>query len=518
MTDRGTIHKFRAMTRALLIAIVLAGAATAFAQQADTVRIRYRGDINRLDPQFQASLHDYGVADNIYSQLVRLEPGTSNIIPDLATSWEISDDGLTYTFHLREGVQWHRDFGEVTSEDVKWTYERMMGEDSTSPGRFDFASIESIDAPDPYTVIFNLSAPHAPLLGKLAYNRRTGIVNREAIEQFGDDYNFNAVGSGPYMLESWTPGQEIVLVANPDYYEEGLPRTERIILVPIADDAVAAGALGTGEVMLGLFRDPSAIALLEQNPDLVVDRGPQSAISALYYRIDRPPFDDVRVRQAVHHAIDKEAIIADVLTGVANIAHTFITPLARGSAEDSVVRYEYDPERARELLAEAGYPDGGIAVDLLTTQLEPWPLVSPILQFYLEEVGFDVNFRQLEHGTYGDERANSNYDMVVLTVTGPPDPETWMGLVHSSDTPPGINSSYYNNPEIDALIEQATAEVDEEVRADLYRQIQEIALEEAAMLPVYHLGVQVVRNSRVEGFPVPIAHDYPLKYLIVNEE
>jgi len=516
MTDQGKFHKFTQTMRLLLITAIIAGTATALAQ-VDTVRVRYRGDINRLDPQFQASLHDYGVADNIYSQLVRLAPGTSDIIPDLATSWDVSEDGLTYTFHLRQGVQWHRGLGEVTSADVKWTYERMMGPDSTSPGRFDFSSIESIDAPDPYTVIFNLSAPHAPLLGKLAYNRRTGIVNQEAIEKFGDDYNFNAVGSGPYMLESWTPGQEIVLVANPDYYEEGLPKTHRIVLVPIADDAVAGGALGNGEVMLGLFRDPTTIASLEQNPDLVVDRGPQSAISALYYRMDRPPFDDIRVRQAVQHAINKEEIIADVLTGVANIARTFITPLAKGSAEDSVIRYEYDPERARELLAEAGYGDG-IAVDLLTTQLEPWPLVSPILQFYLEEVGFDINFRQLEHGTYGDERGNSNYDMVVLTVTGPPDPDTWMGLIHSSNVPPGNNSSYYNSPEVDALIEQATATVNDEARADLYRQIQEIAMEDAALVPIYHLGVQVVRSTRVEGFPVPIAHDFPLKYLVVHEE
>lgn len=516
MAGQGMILRFTGAMRLLFITAVIVSASTAMAQ-VDTVRVRYRGDITRLDPQFQSSLHDYGVADNIYSQLVRLQPGTSNVIPDLATSWEVSDDGLTYTFHLREGVQWHRGNGEVTSEDVKWTYERMIGPDSTSPGRFDFASIQSIDAPDPYTVIFHLSAPHSPLLGKLAYNRLTGIVNREIIEAHPDDYNFHAIGSGPYMLESWTPGQEIVLIANPDYYEEGLPKTNRIILVPIADDAVAGGALGTGEVMLGLFRDPNTIATLEQNPNLIVDRGPQSAISALYYRMDRPPFDDIRVRQAVQHAINKEEIIADVLTGVANIAHTFITPLAKGSAADSVIRYEYDPDRARELLAEAGYGNG-ISVDLLTTQLEPWPLVSPILQFYLEEVGFHINFRQLEHGTYGAERANSNYDMVVLTVTGPPDPDTWMGLVHSLDTPPGFNSSYYNNPVVDALIDEATATVDEDVRADLYRQIQEIALEDAALVPIYHLGVQVVRNSRVDGFPVPIAHDFTLKYLVVHGE
>lgn len=498
----------------LLLIALLAFGFGALAQ-ADSVTVRFRGDITTLDPQFQSSLHDYGVSDNIYSQLLRYEFGSSNIVGDLATSWEVSDDGLTYTFHLRQGVQWHRGFGELTSADVKWTYDRMLGPDSTSPGRFDYSSVDRIEAPDPYTVVFHLSAPHASLLGQLAYVARTGIANQRAIEQFGNEYNFNAIGSGPYMLDSRIPGQEIVLVANPDYYEEGLPKTRRIVLIPIADDAVAGGALGTGEVMLGLFRDPDTIAALEATPGIVVDRGPQSAISGLYYRVDRPPFDDIRVRQAVHHAINKEELVAEVLTGVATVAHTFITPLAQGSAGDTVPRYAYDPERARQLLAEAGY-GGGISIDLLTTQLEPWPLVSPILQFYLEEVGFDVQFRQLEHGAYGTERANSNYDTVVLTVTGRPDPDTWMGLVHSSALPPGINSAYYNNPEIDALIAQATATIDDDERAALYVRIQELALEDAALVPIYHLGVQVVRHAQVEGFPVPIAHEFPLKYLVVN--
>lgn len=495
---------------ALLIAAFLGSAQAQ--SDADTLYIRYRGDIARLDPQFQSSLHDYGVADNIYSQLVRYEPGTSNVVGDLATEWEVSDDGLVYTFHLREGVQWHRGFGEVTAHDVKWTYDRMIAPDSQSPGRFDFSMIERIDVLDDHTVVFNLSEPHGPLLNKLAYNRRTGIVNQEAIEQFGADYNFNAVGSGPYMLDEWAPGERIVLAANPDYYEEGLPVTPRIVLVPIADDAVASGALGTGELVLGMFRDPDAIAALEANPNLVVDRGPQSAISALYYRMDRPPFDDIRVRQAVHHAIDKDTLIASVLTGVADVAHTFITPLAPGSAVETVARYPYDPERARQLLADAGYPNG-FQVNLLTTQLEPWPLVSPMLQFYLEDVGIQIDYRQLEHGTYGTERANSNYDMVVLTVTGPPDPDTWMGLVHSSNTPPGNNNSYYANPEVDALIEEATATVDPAARADLYRRVQELVLEDAALLPVFHLGVQVVRDPRIEGFPTPIAHEFPLKFI-----
>jgi peptide/nickel transport system substrate-binding protein len=501
---------------AVAVAVVLGVAQFASAQDG-TVRIRYRGDITTLDPQMQSSLHDYGVADNIYSQLVKYEVGTSNIVPDLAESWEISEDGLTYTFHLRRGVQWHRGFGEVTSEDVKWTYDRIIAPDSRSPGRFDFSSIERIEAPDPYTVIFHLSAPHGPLLNKLAYNRNTGIVNRRALEQYGADYNFNAVGSGPFMLETWVPGQEIVLVANPDFYEEGVPRTQRIVLIPIADDAVAGGAMANGEVVLGLFRDPNTLAALEANPNLVVDRGQQSAISALYLRTDRPPFDDIRVRQAVQHAINKDELIADVLTGVATVAHTFITPLAKGSAADTVMRYAYDPALARQLLAEAGYPDG-VSVDLLTTQLEPWPLVSPILQFYLEDIGFDIEFRQMEHGAYGQERNNSNYDMVVLTITGPPDPDTWMGVVHSSDTPPGFNSSYYANPEVDALVEQATSTVDEEERAALYRQIQEIVLQDTPFVPLYHLGVQVVRHPSVRGFPVPLAHDFPLKYLeIVND-
>jgi peptide/nickel transport system substrate-binding protein len=519
MTDhdlhpRATASRMAAITVLLAALVMTAG----FAQPTtDTLSIRYRGDISQLDPRRHSSLHDIGMADNIYSQLLRFIPGTAELIPDLATHWEISDDGLVYTFHLREGVQWHRGYGEVTAEDVKWTYETMLSGDFPSTGQFRFGMMDRVEAPDPYLVEIHLSEPHGPLLNKLGYPWNTGIVNRQAIEEFGADYTSHAIGSGPYMLESWTPNSEIVLVANPDYFEEGLPRTGRIVLVPIADDAVAAGPLGTGELVLGLFRDPDAVAALEANPNLVVDRGTQSAVSSLFYRMDRPPFEDLRVRQAVHHAIDKDTLLDTVLSGVATVAHTLVSPLADGSAEDSVVRYEYDPERARQLLTEAGYPDG-FEVTLLTTQLEPWPLVSPILQFYLEEVGIRVDYRQLEHGTYGAERNNANYDMVVLTVTGPPDPDTWMQLVHSDNVPPGNNVSFYANQEVDLLIEQATATVDPAARADLYRQVQEQALEDAALVPIFHLGVQVIRRADVQGFDVPIAHDFPLKNVYIGSE
>lgn len=495
--------------RAVLVAAVLALVGAGFAQDDDTMVIRYRGDIGTLDAQWQSAINDLGVADNIFSQLIRFTPGTAEIVGDLAETWEISEDGLTYTFHLREGVQFHRGFGEVTSADVKWSYDRMVDPETTSPGRLHFSIVDNIEAPDPYTVIINLKAPSAPFLGRLAYNARTGIQSQAAIEQYGDQYTFNAVGSGPYMLESWTPGERIVLVANPDYYVEGLPRTQRIELVPIADDVVAAGAMETGELAFGLFRNPDVIARLEANPNLTVDRTAQSAASALYFRRDRAPFDNPLVREALFHAINRAELVESVLTGVATDSVSFVPPFVPGALTDDTLP-EYDPEQSRALLAEAGY-DASQPLVLLSTQLEPWPLVVPILAFYMQEGGFNVEIRQLEHAAYGTERANWNYDLVVVTVTGPPHPDTWMPLVTSSDVPPGTNSSFYNNPEVDALIAQATSSTSDAQAQELYRQVQEIALADRALLPLFHLSVQLVRDLGVAGFPVPNAHDFKLQ-------
>ncbi len=479
------------------------------AQDSDTIYVRYRGDVGRLDPIDMSSLHDYGVADNIYSQLVRFIPGTSEIEADLATSWEVSEDGLTYTFHLREGVQFHRGFGELTASDVKWSYDRLIGPESTSPGRFAFAPVASVEAVDDYTVRFHLHAPHSPLIGKLAYPRWTGVVNQTAREQFGDQYNFNAIGTGPFMLESWTPGDRIVLGANPDYFEEGLPATQRIVLIPISDDTVAAGALETGELAFGHFLNPEVIKRLEANPNLVVDRGPQSSISALYYRLDRAPFNDPLVVQALHHAIDRTGIVESVVSGVANPAYSIVTPLAPGATTDVSV-LEYDPILARQLLAESSY-DPGRPLVFLSTQLEPWPLVAPLLAFYLEEAGFNIDFRQLEHGTYGSEGGAGNYDLVVLSITGPADPDTFVSLVHSSNTPPGNNRSYYSNPDVDALIDLATATVDPDARADLYEEIQRQVALDRALYPIFHLGVQIVRHANIKDFTIPIALDFALE-------
>jgi peptide/nickel transport system substrate-binding protein len=499
-----TISMF--ITACLISALV--SASVALAQVDATLTIRYRGDISNIDPQFTSSLNDIGLADNLYSQLVRFRTGTAEIVGDLATDWEISDDGLTYTFHLREGVQWHRGYGEVTSADIAWSYGRYLGPEATSPLRFDWSSVDRIETPGPYTVAFVLSEPFAPFLPMLAYPRGTGIANQQAVEEFGADYNFNAIGSGPYMLEQWVPGERIVFEANPDYYVDGVPRTPRIVLLPIPSDSVAAGAIETGELALGLFRDPEIIARLESLPGITVDRASQSAVSGLYYDTRSPPFDDIRVRRAVHHAINKQELVDSVLTGVADVAVSSLPPFVPGATAD-VPTYEYDPVRARELLAEAGYPDG-FAVTLLSTQLEPWPLVGPILQFYLGEVGIDVELRQLEHGTYGSERAASNYDMVVYTRTGLPDPITWMGLFNSETVPPGINSSYYSNAEVDELIERAQATVNPEARAALYERILYIVQDEAASVPLFHVGVQVVRSERVQGFDIPIGHDFPV--------
>lgn len=510
------LHRKSPFARALIMLLFLALAATLMTAKAqDEIRVRARGDIGQMDSAYMTSINDYAVADNVYSNLVRFRPGTGELEADLATDWLVSEDGLTYTFHLREDVVWHKGFGPFTSEDVRWSLERILDPASNSPHRFDFGLIETIETPDAKTVIVHVSEPDANFLAKLAYYRGGFIMKREAIEQFGDSYTENAVGTGPFMLESWAPGQSIVLTRNPDYYEEGIPRVDRVVLVPIADEAVAAGALEAGELQLGYFRDPQAIERFEQLPEFEIDRNTMSGFLALYFDTQVPPFDDVRVRRALAHAIDKEGIVNAVLTGVAEVANSPLPPAALGFTTD-VTHYAYDPEAARALLAEANA--SGFTTDLLTTRLAPWPLVNPVLHFYLQDLGLNVELRELEHGTYTTERQAGNYGMVVLGLHGPPDPETWMSpIFHSGSLPPGSNMSKIVDAEIDAMIEEARTATDPERRQELYVELQQRLMDEALVVPLFYLGAQLVRHESIIDLPVGNMNDFPLELLEIRD-
>lgn len=478
---------------------------------ADLLTVGGRGDIEQLDPAILSGVNNYPVAGAIFNFLVAYTPGTSNIVPDLASKWDISPDGKVYTFYLRQGVQFHKGYGEFTSEDVKYQFERIIDPTAKSMWQSRFNMIERIETPDKYTVKFNLKNPYAPFLSLLAGFRGGPIASKKAVMERGKDFPLNPIGTGPYVFESWTPKTELIMSRNDQYFGEPA-KVRRIRLIPIADENIAASAIQKGDIALRYFRDPVVLTELERNSNIVIDRKPLAGAWGLFYKLDAPPFDNLQVRQAVNHAINRAQIVKNVLTGVAVESVTFLSP-TQNEATSDVTTYEYSPEKAKQLLTAAGHPNG-FRLDLLSSELAPWPLVVPVVVENLKAVGINAELRQLEEGTYRAETRNRNFGMTIQGFVDVPDPDgTTFSLFHSSSIPSSNPAGYRDG---DALIEKSRAEVDPEKRKAEYIELQKKIAADAVYVPMFHLGAQLVRRSNIQGVPVGIMNDVPLNSVSVQ--
>lgn len=483
-----------------LIALILLG--TAWAQQGQVLRVRLLGEISNLDPAFLTTVHDQFIANNIYDHLVGFDPETSEIVGELAESWEVSEDGLTYTFTLHEGVHWHKGYGEFTSADVRFSLERILDPATQSPNRTYLEAIQSIDTPDAYTVVINLSEPSAAFLANLAY-RAGWIVNEGAITELGTGYGTDPIGTGPFVFSSWQPGAELVLTANEEYFL-GRPQLDEVVFVPIIDETVAALALEAGDLDLAYIRDGETASQLEQNPDLVVRSAPATRTLSLMLNSQRAPFDDISVRRAVAHALDREQLVQAV-GGLGFPAHAVIAPMFFGYTED-IATYPFDPEKARQLLTDAGYTEP-VEVTLFYTQLSPWPQLVPVIKAQMEAVGFQVALDGLEHGTWTSERRNGDYDFTVHPLTRPPDPDfVFSYAYHSEQFPPGFNLSYYDKS--DELIEQQARELDPDVRRELVQQILQQISDEVTAVPLMYGDATVAHYEYVRNHPIATNNDF----------
>ncbi len=212
-----------------------------------SLRVRAAGDGTTLDPAFFSLFFDYQVVNNVYSALLRYKPGTAELMPDLATNWEVSPDGRTYTFRLRQGVRWHKGFGEFTSADVKYSIERIMDPATKSIWAARYSGVERVATPDPYTVTVSLKEPDAYFLSKVSTYREGFIVNQKAVAQFGQDYARNPIGTGPFVFNRWTPKTEIVLDPNDEYYG-GAPKVGQVTFKVLPEPATAQAAFEKGGV------------------------------------------------------------------------------------------------------------------------------------------------------------------------------------------------------------------------------------------------------------------------------
>ena len=463
-----------------------------------------------LDPHTVTAVNDFRILMNIYEGLVRYKDGTLEVEPALAESWEISDDGKTYTFDLRDGVTFH-DGTPLTAEAVKFNFDRMLKEDhpyhntGPFPLSFFFSAIETVEAPDEGTVVFTLNAPYAPFLSNLAYP--TGlIVSPEAVMAHGADYGRNPSGTGAFKFAEWESNAKVVVVRNDDYWGEPA-KLEAVVFRPVTDANTRVAEMLSGGLDLMVEVPPDNVSQFADDSGFTVHEQAGPHVWFLILNAKEGPMADKRVRQAVNYAIDKKALVDNVLQGTAAIAAGPTPPAFAWAYNESLDPYPYDPEKAKALIEEAGF--SGSEITFYVTEggsgmLDPVPMGAAI-QADLAEVGLDVKIETYEWNTFlgkvnpGLEGKADMAEMAWMTN----DPDTLPYLALRTDAWPdkgGFNSGYYSNPEVDQLLEAARSSTDQAERARLYKEMQVIVQEDAPWAFIANWKQNAVTTSRVEGF------------------
>ncbi len=462
-----------------------------------------------LDPAAVTAVNDFRILVNLYEGLTRYKSGTLEVEPGLAESWTISDDGTEYTFKLRPGIKFH-DGTDLNAAAVKFNFDRMLKEDhpyhdtGPFPLSFFFGSVEDTSVVDDLTVKFKLNAPYAPFLSNLAYP--TGlIVSPAAVMVHGKDFGRNPVGSGPFKFGEWKSNERVVVGRNDDYWGEKAG-TEAVVFRPITDANTRVAEMLAGGIDLMVEVPPTSLSQFQGNEFSVAEQaGPH--VWFLILNLKEGPFADKRVRQAANYAINKSAIVNDVLEGTADVAAGPTPPAFAWAYNSALEPYAYDPEKAKALIKEAGAE--GAEVTFFVTEggsgmLDPVAMGTAI-QADLAAVGLDAKIQTYEWNTFLGEvnpGLEGKADMAEMAwMTNDPDTLPYLALRTAAwPDQGGFNSGYYSNPKVDELLEAARTATDQAERARLYKEMQEIVQEDAPWVFVANWKQNAVTNDRVQNF------------------
>jgi ABC-type transport system substrate-binding protein len=466
----------------VVLALVMAGWLGWAQQYGGTVVIAWGTDAVRLDPADMTDNPSETVLRHIMDGLVEFDEQL-NKNPCLAKSWEISEDGTVYTFHLREGIKFH-DGTPFNAEAVAFNFNRIITQNLRRTALFQ-PYIDSVTAVDEYTVVFKLKAPFGAFLNHLAHGAAL-IQSPTAIQTWGAEVGKHPVGTGPFKFVEWVPGDHITLEANPDYWR-GRPYLDRIIFQVVPEASTRVFRLESGEAHIATRIPPTEVPRLKANPNIEVLVRQTLRVIYIGMNNQKPPFNDVRVRQAVNYAIDKELLCQSILGGYADPADSPLAPLTWGYY--STGGYPYDPEKAKALLAEAGYPNGFEAT--LYTPKGRYLMdyeTALAVQAMLAEVGIRVRVQVMEWAAYLSMLERREQEMFLLGWAPSTADGDWVlrPLFHSANWSPRDNNALYANPEVDALIEQGMRAMGE-ARYELYKKAQEIIVRDAPWAFLYVL-------------------------------
>ncbi len=454
-----------------------------------------------LDPTTNASAAiDQILNQNVYEGLVRVTP-SGEIAPALAESFEVSPDGQTYTFHLRQGVSFHNG-DSFTARDVTATFNRDADPATGHPHPEYYAHIDRIETPDLFTVIVHMAETDAAFLSLLALGDSVILP-----EEIPEDLAHHPVGTGPFQFGEWVIGEHLQLERFADYYLKDVPKLDEVVFRFIPDFASMRFALLAGDVDL-IAKVPGEIALeFKEKPGYQTVAAPQNLVQIMAINNARTPFSDVRVRQAIAHALDREKIIEGAVFGYGIPIASHLTP-ASPYYVDLTGLYPYDLGQARELLSDAGFPNGFTATLTLPQNYEIHVRTGEIITDQLSRVGIDLKIELVEWGQWLSRvYTDANYDLTVIGHIGKLDPGAML-----SGYGPGKENYYfrrgYENERLNALLEKGRITVDEGQRAAIYAEAQEIIAKDVVNFFIQDPYQIVILKQEITGF-----HLYPI-YLI----
>ena len=449
-------------------------------------------DVTSLDPHQGKETPAVQVNTQIFDTLVTVDPETNEVVPQIAESWEQTDD-QTYVFKIREGIKFH-DGSDLTAEDVKFSLDRARNSAAVS---YIVNFIEEVTVDDDHTVTVKTTAPYAPTLRNLAIPF-AAIVPKAVVEADENAFIQNPVGSGPYKFVEWNHGDHVTLKAFDDYYA-GKPETENLIMKVIPETSQRTIALETGEVDLAYDLAVNDIPKVNSDDKLTVYEIPSLTCWYVSMNMNKKPFDTPKVREAMSMAIDRQTIIDTINAGSGQTADAIIAPAVFGYYSTGVK--EYNPTKAKELLAEAGYPNG-FSTTLWVNDNQSRIEMCQAMQAMLLEVGVQCNLEVLEFGSFISRTTAGDHDLAYFgwtTSSGDAD-YSYYSLEHSTQQGAAGNRSFLADPDVDKLIEEARSNTNEEERKELYKELA-IKLDEINNnIPVYYSSINVGANKKVEGF------------------
>lgn len=457
---------------------LFAAAALAFgaaAVDAKTLNFGLSGNPDSLDPHKTAGTLTFQTAKSIYDTLVEPDP-SGKIVPALAEKWEVSGDELVWTFHLRKGVVFHNG-DKLNAQDVKASFVRVMDKNTASPKAAEFKAIVSIETPAEHTLVINLKEPAAPFLATLASG--WGAILPQGLIASGHDFATKPVGTGPFKLKEWVRDNRIVLVKNPNYWMKGLPKLDQVTINIIPERSVKVQGLLSGQLHVADIVDKDDLPTLSASKDVTVTKDLTSQILVMAMNCSHPVLKDLRVRQAINHAVDKQKVL-DVAYGGGRPVGTFMD-YSNPFYKDFTALYPYDPDKAKKLLAEAGVKADAAIEIFIPQNYELHVKAGEMYQDMLSKVGLNVKIKLVDWSTWLSEVYKANkYDLTVIGHTGKLDPDGTLDKY-------GTESRYVRwiNPRAAELIEKAKKVSKFESRKKLYDEALELMAKE---VPFVYLG------------------------------